>query len=91
MDEIGIDPLDDAWQALRLIRMATEQTYLPGVLPSEEAVFVLYRPEPIHEGEALATAVIESVERLMKQALPGHALAFRRRGLLGRSRFCRKP
>ncbi|WP_095202086.1 hypothetical protein [Mesorhizobium carmichaelinearum] len=59
MDGIGIDPLGNAWQALRLIRMASEQTYLPGVLPSEETVFVPYRPEPIHEGEALAKEIIE--------------------------------
>jgi hypothetical protein len=34
------------------------------VLPSEEAVLLLYGPEPIHEGEALAKAIIETVERL---------------------------
>jgi hypothetical protein len=34
------------------------------VLPNEEAVLLLYGPEPIHEGEALAKAIIETMERL---------------------------
>ncbi|SJM33023.1 hypothetical protein BQ8482_330158 [Mesorhizobium delmotii] len=38
----------------------------PAVLPSEEAVLLLYGPEPIHEGEALAKAIIETVERLSR-------------------------
>ncbi|WIW51228.1 hypothetical protein LRP31_19275 [Mesorhizobium mediterraneum] len=40
--------------------MAIEQTCPAGVLPSEEAVLLFYHPEPIHEGEALAKAVIET-------------------------------
>ncbi|MER9851261.1 hypothetical protein NKJ55_28880 [Mesorhizobium sp. M0106] len=54
----------NAWAALRLIRMAIEETCPAGVLPSEEAVLMLYGPEPIHEGEALAKAIIETVEKL---------------------------
>ncbi|PAQ08436.1 hypothetical protein CIT26_15925 [Mesorhizobium temperatum] len=49
---------------LKLVRMAIEQTCPVGVLPSEEAVLLLYGPEPIHEGEALAKSIIETVERL---------------------------
>lgn len=52
--------------ALKLIRMTIEQVCPPGVLPSEEYVIGLYGPEPIHEGEALAKAIIETVERLTK-------------------------
>ncbi|MER8964508.1 hypothetical protein NKI25_02090 [Mesorhizobium sp. M0808] len=56
--------IQNAWAALRLIRMAIEETCPAGVLPSEEAVLMLYGPEPIHEGEALAKAIIETVEKL---------------------------
>lgn len=51
---------------LQLVRMAIEMTCPAGVLPSEEAVLGLYGPEPIHEGEALAKAIIETVERLSR-------------------------
>jgi hypothetical protein len=51
---------------LRLVRTAIEQSCPAGVLPSEEAVLLLYGPEPIHEGEALAKAIIETVERLSR-------------------------
>ncbi|MER9091508.1 hypothetical protein NKI34_10315 [Mesorhizobium sp. M0700] len=44
--------------------MAIELTCPAGVLPSEEAVNLLYGPLPVHEGEALAKAIIETVERL---------------------------
>ncbi|MCF6117178.1 hypothetical protein L2449_09660 [Mesorhizobium muleiense] len=54
----------NAWVALRLVRLAIEETCPAGVLPSEEAVLLLYGPEPVHEGEALAKAIIETVERL---------------------------
>jgi hypothetical protein len=54
----------NAWAALRLVRAAIELSCPAGVLPSEEAVLLLYGPEPIHEGEALAKAIIETVERL---------------------------
>ena len=60
-----MDPRDLNDRAgLKLIRMAIEQTCPAGVLPSEEAVLLLYGPEPFHEGEALAKAIIETVERL---------------------------
>ncbi|RWA97824.1 hypothetical protein [Mesorhizobium sp.] len=58
------ETIQNAWAALKLVRRAIEQTCPAGVLPSEEAVLLLYGPEPIHEGEALAKAIIESVERL---------------------------
>jgi hypothetical protein len=60
----GQDNICNAWAALKLVRMAIEQTCPAGVLPSEEAILLLYGPEPIHEGEALAKAIIETVERL---------------------------
>ncbi|WP_198032682.1 hypothetical protein [Mesorhizobium sp. WSM2561] len=50
----GQDNIRNAWAALKLVRMAIEQTCPAGVLPSEEAVLLLYGPEPI----------IETVERL---------------------------
>ncbi|WP_287055192.1 hypothetical protein [Mesorhizobium sp.] len=59
----GQDNICNAWAALKLVRMAIEQTCPAGVLPSEEAVLLLYGPEPIHEGEALAKAIIETVEK----------------------------
>ncbi|WP_245268432.1 PAC2 family protein [Mesorhizobium sp. WSM2561] len=62
----GQDNICNAWAALKLVRMAIEQTCPAGVLPSEEAVLLLYGPEPIHEGEALAKAIIETVERLTR-------------------------
>jgi hypothetical protein len=52
------------WAALNLVRVALESVAPPGVLPSKEAVLKLYGPEPVHEGEALAKAVIEMAERL---------------------------
>lgn len=65
-DAAYIENLVNAWSALRMIRVAIEATCPAGVLPSEEAVLVLYGPEPIHEGEALAKAIIETVERLTR-------------------------
>lgn len=40
----------------------------PGVLPSEEAVLGLYGPILLGEAEALARAVVLSVERLRLEA-----------------------
>ncbi|RRH94249.1 hypothetical protein EH240_27610 [Mesorhizobium tamadayense] len=54
----------DCRAALHLIRMAIEETCPAGVLPSEEAVLGLYGPAPIHEAEALAKAIIATVEKL---------------------------
>ncbi|RVA01263.1 hypothetical protein EN932_34580 [Mesorhizobium sp. M7A.F.Ca.US.002.01.1.1] len=56
----------DQRAALKLVRMAIEQVCPAGVLPSEEWVTGYYGPEPIHEGEALAKAIIETVERLTR-------------------------
>jgi hypothetical protein len=55
---------------LELVRIAIEMTCPAGVLPSEEAVLGLYGPEPVHEGEALAKAIIETVERLTRPTEP---------------------
>lgn len=65
-DQEGNELIRNAWAALKLVRMAIEQTCPAGVLPSEEAVLLLYGPEPIHEAEALAKAIIETVERLSR-------------------------
>jgi hypothetical protein len=56
----------NAWAGLKLVRTAIEQSCPAGVLPSEEAVLRLYGPEPVHEGEALAKAIMETVERLTR-------------------------
>lgn len=57
-------PMVDCEAALQLIRMAIEETCPAGVLPSREMVLGLYGPEPVHEAEALAKAVIATVEKL---------------------------
>ncbi|MER9829142.1 hypothetical protein NKJ51_12245 [Mesorhizobium sp. M0134] len=62
------DSAYDARNCLSLIRMVIEEKCPPGVLPSEEAVNGLYGPLPIHEAEALAKAIIETVERLTRGA-----------------------
>ncbi|RWO89564.1 hypothetical protein [Mesorhizobium sp.] len=64
---VAIEPTGER-AALKLVRMAVEQVCPAGVLPSEEWVTGRYGPEPIHEGEALAKAIIETVERLTKEA-----------------------
>jgi hypothetical protein len=50
--------------ALALIRQTIEDCCPPGVLPSEEMVNVLYGPDIIHEAEALATAIVATVDKL---------------------------
>ncbi|TPM41525.1 hypothetical protein [Mesorhizobium sp. B2-3-4] len=50
--------------ALRMIREAIEQHCPPGVLPSEEAVNGLYGPCVMDEAEALAAAIVATVDRL---------------------------
>jgi hypothetical protein len=39
--------------ALRMIREAVETLGPPGILPSQEAVLALYRPESVHEATAI--------------------------------------
>ncbi|MBZ9798368.1 hypothetical protein LB556_22135 [Mesorhizobium sp. ES1-4] len=55
---------EDCDEALGLIRMAIEQTCPAGVLPSREMVNALYGPAPIDEAEALARAIVTTVEKL---------------------------
>jgi hypothetical protein len=43
--------------SLRMIRETIETLGPPGVLPSGEAVLMLYGPEPIHEGQAIVDAL----------------------------------
>jgi hypothetical protein len=54
--------------ALRLIRATIEEHCPPGVLPSEEAVNGLYGPTLYGEAEALARAIVTTVEKLQLQA-----------------------
>ncbi|MDX8513507.1 hypothetical protein [Mesorhizobium captivum] len=56
--------LADCEAALSLIRMAIEATCPAGVLPSREMVNGIYGPAQIHEAEALAKAIIATVEKL---------------------------
>lgn len=51
------ESIQHAWAALRLVRLAIEETCPAGVLP-------LCGPELVPEGDALAKAIIETVERL---------------------------
>lgn len=53
--------------ALRMIRATIEEHCPPGVLPSEEAVNGIYGPGLLDEAEALAKAVVATVERLQLQ------------------------
>ncbi|RUW62117.1 hypothetical protein [Mesorhizobium sp. M7A.F.Ca.US.008.03.1.1] len=54
----------DCRAALRLIRETIEDHCPPGVLPSEEAVNGIYGPGLLDEAEALAAAIVATVERL---------------------------
>jgi hypothetical protein len=51
------DNYQNAWAALRMIREAIETLGPPGALPSNEAVLMLYGPEPVHEGQAIVDAL----------------------------------
>jgi hypothetical protein len=56
--EVGvISALGPASAAQRMIRETIETLGAPGVLPSNEAVLLLYGPEPIHEGQAIVDAL----------------------------------
>lgn len=59
--------MQNAKVALRMIRETIETLGPPGILPSEEAVIMLYGPEPIDE----ATALVEGIRRLAAE--PGGA------------------
>ncbi|TPJ77272.1 hypothetical protein FJ419_16950 [Mesorhizobium sp. B2-6-2] len=54
---------EDCDEALSLIRMIIEMTCPAGVLPSREMVNGIYGPAPIDEAEALAKAIITTVEK----------------------------
>lgn len=58
----GHDDISNAWAALKPVRKAIEQPCPCRRAAERRAVLLLYRPEPIHEGEALAKAIIETVE-----------------------------
>jgi hypothetical protein len=47
----------NALTAFRMIRETIETLGPPGALPSNEAVLLLYGPEPIHEGQAIVDAL----------------------------------
>ncbi|ARP64363.1 hypothetical protein A9K65_013980 [Mesorhizobium sp. WSM1497] len=46
-----------------------EEYWPPGVLPSEEMVNGLYGPGLVHEAEALATAIIATIDKVQLQAI----------------------
>jgi hypothetical protein len=60
--------------ALMLIRRTIEENCPPGVLPTEEMVNGLYGPELIHEAEALATAIVATVDKLSRQIPPASSI-----------------
>jgi hypothetical protein len=51
------DNYQNALAALRMIRETIETLGPAGALPSNEAVLMLYGPEPIHEGQAIVDAL----------------------------------
>ncbi|TPN79951.1 hypothetical protein [Mesorhizobium sp. B1-1-2] len=59
--------IEDAEAALTLIRRTIEEHCPPGVLPSEEMVNGLYSPTLMGEAEAIAAAIVATVERLQLQ------------------------
>ena len=54
---------ENAMAALSMIRETIETLGPPGVLPSNEAVLLLYGPEPIHEGQAIVDALRKLLTR----------------------------
>lgn len=52
---------------MRLIRETVEEHCPPGVLPSEEAVNGIYGPGLMDEAEAIAGAIVATIERLQLQ------------------------
>ncbi|RUV29396.1 MAG: hypothetical protein EOS23_18590 [Mesorhizobium sp.] len=62
----GHDDISNAWAALKPVRKAIEQPCPCRRAAERRAVLLFYRPEPIQEGEALAKAIIETVERLSR-------------------------
>lgn len=55
--EASRENMANARAALRMIRETIETLGPPGALPSEEAVLLLYGPEPLHETEAICAAL----------------------------------
>ncbi|TPK59015.1 MULTISPECIES: hypothetical protein [unclassified Mesorhizobium] len=60
------DPAERA--ALQLIRATIEEHCPPGVLPSEEAVNCIYGTSLLDEAQAIAAAIVATVEQLQLQA-----------------------
>ncbi|MEI9410698.1 hypothetical protein [Mesorhizobium salmacidum] len=55
---------EDCRAALTVIRRTIEEHCPPGVLPSEEMVNGLFGPGIMDEAEALAAAIVATVEKL---------------------------
>lgn len=55
---------EDCRAALTLVRRTIEEHCPPGVLPSEEMVNGLFGPGLMDEAEALAAAIVATVEKL---------------------------
>ncbi|MER9590919.1 hypothetical protein NKI94_19200 [Mesorhizobium australicum] len=55
--------------ALTLIRRTIEEHCPPGVLPSEEMVNGLYGPGLMDEAEAIAAAILSTIDKLQLRAI----------------------
>ncbi|MER9140936.1 hypothetical protein NKI20_32755 [Mesorhizobium sp. M0830] len=60
---------DECRAALTLIRRTIEEHCPPGVLPSEEVVNGLYGPELIHEAEAIAAAIVATIDQMQLRVM----------------------
>jgi hypothetical protein len=60
---------DECRAALTLIRRTIEEHCPPGVLPSEEMVDGLYGPELIHEAEAIAAAIVATIDQMQLRVM----------------------
>lgn len=55
--------------ALTLIRRTIEENCPPGVLPSEEMVNGLYGPGLMDEAEAIAAAILSTIDKLQLRSI----------------------
>jgi len=53
---------ENTWAALRIIRETVETLGPPGLLPSREVVLTRDGPEPVHEGQAIAEALLTNMK-----------------------------
>ncbi|RUX26812.1 hypothetical protein EOA13_22085 [Mesorhizobium sp. M7A.F.Ca.US.011.01.1.1] len=60
---------DECRAALTLIRRTIEEHCPPGVLPSEEMVNGLYGPELTHEAQAIAAAIVATIDQMQLRVM----------------------